>query len=174
MADTVLFDELERLLACAVDALTDAGAPVCRSFVHPGATAPDDYCGVDGDAEGQAWVNVERVVPSASFPAQDTSAQRCAPVGYAAQVRVGVVRCAATVEVNSDGTVVFPPGADVTADAAKTHRDRRLLLEAILCCFTDVDFDLQVGAWEPRGPSGGCVGGTWTVQLPEPACPCPD
>jgi hypothetical protein len=162
-----------RLLDCLVDRLDVYGVPVCRSVWHPGATVPWDACGTaSGDAEGQAWVAVQRVYPSDRFPTQTADAHRCIPMGYGVELLVGVLRCASVVDDSGRA-----PSADaVTADAIKTSRDRQLTLEAITCCLIDDDDPgvYRLGAWEPLGPNGGCVGGQWRLDVAAPACRCPD
>jgi hypothetical protein len=162
------------LLGCLTERLAVYDVPVCRSFWHPGATAPWDACGtVDGGAEGQAWVAVQRVYPTDRFPAQVAEAHRCVPSGYGAEVVVGILRCAATV----DDSGRAPTGDRVTVDAVKVSRDRQIILETIVCCLFGDDPDpggFRLGAWEPLGPNGGCVGGQWRLDVALPACRCPD
>ena len=163
---------VEELLACLVVRLDDLDAPVCRAFWHPGANAPWDACGdADDGAEGQAWVAVGRVYPSDNFPAETVDAHRCFPRGFAADVTVGILRCAATVDDHGSA----PSAAQVTADAVKVSRDRAIALDAIVCCLIGDDADpgeYRMGGWTPLGPDGGCVGGTWTVTVAVPACRC--
>lgn len=165
---------VEDLLACLVVRLDELDAPVCRAFWHPGSTAPWDACGTeDGGAEGQAWVAVPRVYPSDNFPTETIDAHRCFPRGFAAEVVVGVLRCAATVD--SSGRA--PTAEQVTMDALKVSRDRAIALDAIVCCLIGEDADpgeYRLGAWEPLGPNGGCVGGQWTVTVAVDACRCLD
>lgn len=163
---------VEQMLDCLVVRLDDVGAPVCRAFWHPGATAPWDSCGQSaGGAEGQAWVAVPRVWPSDDFPAEMVGPHRCAPRGFAAEMTVGILRCAATV----DSSGAPPTSEAVTADALKTSRDRAVALDAIVCCLMGDDADpgtYRLGGWTPLGPDGGCVGGTWSVTVAVPACRC--
>lgn len=152
--------------------LAAASVPVCRSFVAPGAQVPWDVCcGCSAGVEGQAWVAVERVYPVAPFPQQDSGAQRCHPSEYAADLVVGILRCAHTVDDQGEP----PAAATVTADAGKVARDRKLMLDTLLCDFAGVDADpgtFRLGFWQPLGPSGGCVGGSWTATVALPACRC--
>lgn len=165
---------VEHLLACLTVRLDEVGAPVCRAFWHPGATAPWDACGQsDAGAEGQAWVAVNRIYPSDSFPVETIDAHRCFPRGFAAEVTVGVLRCAATIDDHGQA----PSADEVTDDALKVSRDRAVALDAIVCCLIGPDADpgeYRLGSWTPLGPDGGCVGGTWTVTVAVPACLCID
>ena len=163
---------VEKALACLIVRLEEADAPVCRAFWHPGANAPWDACGETGDgAEGQAWIAVPRVYPSDNFPSETIDAHRCFPRGYAAELTVGVLRCAATIDSAGDA----PTSEQVTADALKVSRDRALALDAIVCCLIGDDADpgiYRMGAWTPLGPDGGCVGGQWTVTVAVDSCRC--
>ena len=175
---TVVYDPLpaivEELLGCLEDRLTEIGAPPCRAVWHPGSSVPWDACGTTtAGAEGQAWVAVPRVFPSDNFPAETTDAHRCFPRGYAAEITVGVLRCAATLDEHGRP----PPPEDVLADARKQSRDRQASLETIVCCLMGEDADpgiYRLGGWTPLGPDGGCVGGAWTVTVAVDSCRCPD
>jgi hypothetical protein len=164
-----LWPRLDLLLGCLEAALEAAEVPACRTFVHPGASAPWDACGgTEGGAEGQAWVAVERMLP---VPSQDQS-QRIGPVEFAAEIVVGVLRCAATVDDQGNPPTV----AAVMADAQKQTRDAAILRDVLLCCYqqtTDASpGEFRMGGWEPLGPLGGCVGGQWRATILVPACHC--
>jgi hypothetical protein len=177
VSDHEIFDPVavivSGLLGCVDDRLGFYDVPVCRSFWHPGADAPWDACGTtEGGAEGQAWVAVQRVYAADSFPTENAAGQRCVPYGYAADLRVGILRCAATV----DGNGRAPSPEQVTVDAVKVSRDRQIALEAITCCFVTEDDDpgiFLLRGWTPLGPQGGCVGGAWDLTVAVPPCPCP-
>lgn len=162
---------LRLLLACLEDRLDAYGAPVCRAFVHPGATAPWDACGTATDgAEGQGWVGVSSMAPQ---PGQDMG-QRIWPVEFVAEVVVGVLRCAAVVDDHG-----VPPTVEaVMADAAKQTRDAAIIREVLQCCYVEATDagtgEFRLGTWEPLGPTGGCVGGQWRANILLPACPCPE
>ncbi len=159
----------EQMLACLVGTLDAAEVPVCRAVWHPGAEVPWDACGQTvGGVEGQAWVAVRRVWPTDRFPAEPSGPQERELTGMAVELRVGVLRCAATVDASG-----HPPSpADVSADADKASRDRALTAHAIVCCALNDDASWMLGGWEPMGPQGGCVGGAWTVTVWVPACIC--
>lgn len=168
-----LTPRLQVLLEDVRDQLAAADAAVVRWFLAPGASPPwDDCCATTGGREGQAWVALTRFYPAGPFPAQDTGAARCDPSEYAADITVGVLRCARTVDDKGNP----PTGGKVTDDAVKVGRDRHLVLAAILCGGLLADDDpgsFRLGGWTPLGPQGGCVGGAWTFTLAVPPCPCP-
>jgi hypothetical protein len=164
---------LDVLLACLESGLDAYGVPACRTFIQPGAVAPWDACGMsEGGAEGQAWVAVERMYPVRDFPTPHTPA-RPEAVEYAADIVVGVLRCAATVD--DEGRP--PPVEAVMADSVAQTRDAGILRDVLLCCFVPAVGasvgEFVLGSWEPLGPLGGCVGGQWRATIQVPGCPCP-
>ena len=169
-----LVERQQLILDELVARLDGWSVPVCRKFLAPGAQVPwDSCCECPGGSEGQAWVGVERFYPVAPFPQQDAGAQRCHPREYAADIVVGVLRCAHTVDDRGEA----PPEGVVTGDAVKVARDRTIARDALLCGFLGDDADpgtFRLGAWTPLGPSGGCVGGAWQATIAVPACRCLD
>lgn len=167
-----LYERQHRLLDLLGVRLSAFGVPVCRAFVAPGAQVPWDTCCECGSgSEGQAWVAVERFYPVAPFPQQDVGAQRCHPTEFAADIVVGILRCAHTVDDQGNA----PSAPTVTADAGKVARDRKIALDALLCDFLGDDPDpgtFRLGFWQPLGPGGGCVGGSWSATIAIPACRC--
>lgn len=165
-------EQAAALLGAVTNRLDGYDAPVCRSFVAPGASAPWDVCCECAAGEGQAWVAIERVYPADPFPSQDSGAQRCHPAEYGVELVAGVLRCAHTVDDRG-----HPPDAGVvTGDADKVGFDRAVVREAILCDFAgDADpGTFRLGAWTPLGPSGGCVGGAWRLTAAAGSCGCPE
>lgn len=166
-----LFVRQQALLTAVTDRLDGFAVPVCRAFLAPGAQVPwDTCCDCGSGAEGQAWVAVERMYPANGL-AQDTSPQRCHPREYAADVVVGILRCAHTVDDQGNA----PAASVVSADAEKVARDRKILRDALLCGFVGEEGDpgeFRLGVWQPLGPGGGCVGGAWSATIAVPACRC--
>lgn len=176
MSDTDPLDlawrEAEALLACLEERL-EHYAPTCRTFVAPAGPPAWDACSqVDGGREGQAWVQVANVFPSDNFPTQQTGPMRVPPTGWGAQLAVGVLRCAATVDDQGQP----PSSEELTADARKVARDRAIVRDAVRCCYLkDADpGDYVIGAWTPLGPQGGCVGGSTQLTVALLNCRCPD
>lgn len=164
--------EAYAVLECLGDRLTHYGAEACRTFVAPGGPPAWDACGAEGEREGQAWVQVAQVYPSDAFPTQQTGAMRCPPTGYAVQLNVAILRCAAVPDEQGR-----PPSSErLTADAHKVSRDRAIVRDALRCCYLeDADPGTYVlGAWTPLGPQGGCVGGQTALTVALASCRCPD
>lgn len=151
-------------------ALTEYDAAVCRTFVAPGSTAVWDVCcECQPGVEGQAWVAVQQVVPARPFPTPE-GALRCAPEQYAAELAVGVLRCAAT----QDESGAPPSAATLTGEAAKISRDRTILHDVVLCRWAGelLPGGLTIRGWSPLGPQGGCVGGLLEITVAVDACSC--
>lgn len=165
-----LWDLLASLAETVDDTLIAAGAAVCRMYIAPGESATWDVCcECDVDHEGQAWVAVQRYYPVRAFPAPD-GPLRCRPEAYAADLAVGVLRCASTVDEGGDP----PSGQTLTLEAAKVSRDRTLLHDAVLCQWPAdlLPGGLQLRGWRPLGPQGGCVGGLLEISVAVDACDC--
>lgn len=163
------------VLTCAEEALTAAERPCDRVLLVPGALPAWDEC-----CDGFLYVRLVSMYPtagqSAPFPNQDTRPGNCKPVMIASQLAIGVLRCAATVDDNG----VVPTAATLTAEARGMTADASILLAAIKCCIADMAGDsgslveqLLLGAWQPLGPDGGCVGGEWTLTVAHGSCGCP-
>jgi hypothetical protein len=171
---------VQALLACLCDQLpgTLAG-PAVMCCPRPGLSVPAELCCqdvVDGQTgEGHAWVRANRIYPTTTrFPQPQAEPLPCTS-GWAAELAMGVWRCAAV--VGDDGE---PPSCeDITRDALVTLSDAAAMRAALACCFTggpvgaDNDRIVIAGDWAPLGPNGGCVGGALTVTVQFYDCPCP-
>jgi hypothetical protein len=154
MAVDLLGPILDQYLACGVAHLT---TPVGRSFVQVGANvAHDDCCG------GQLWV---RVISIAPVYAGNTPAN-CGPIYYNAQLAMGTIRCAATVDDNGRA----PEASTITAEAHDMTQDMHDTMQAIQCC--ERKPMPVIGSWTPTGPLGGCAGGEWTFTIKLDNCGC--
>lgn len=159
--------EMWALLTCANGALEEAGVPVGKAFLNPGATVPDDDC-----CAGQLAVRVIERYPSRTFPTIDTTASNCNPLFWAVQLGVSVLRCAHTI----DDDMNAPTGEQMTADAAAMNRDAALLETAIRCCWqpNPTLSKKMIQQWTPKETEGGCMGGEWRVYFAQGSCACPE
>jgi hypothetical protein len=162
----VLSPTMENLLACANGALIEADVPVGKAFLNPGLEIPWDNCCED---QGQLWVRVLQMYPSRSFPAPDQTAASCNPMFWTAQLGVGTLRCAHTVNDHNE----FPTQCEMTSDALQMTRDAALLETAIRCCWAPPMEKFLIERWVPLSTEGGCMGGEWTVFVALPSCSCP-
>lgn len=159
-----LFPWLEELQDCLCESLkASLGGPVCRCILVAGQQAAWDNC-----CQGQAWIRVESVFPSQSFPSPDTGAFRCGHEMMAATLELGVIRCAPSFD--DDGN---PPSiAAIEQSFRVVHSDRVRMLRAVTCCFDPQCQVVEIGAWQPLGESGGCVGGTMQLSISFNNCSC--
>jgi hypothetical protein len=161
----------EILLACLaaeVDQLADPPTHVC---LRVGATVdPQLSTYVDECCDGVAWVRVDTVYPSDSFPAKNTVPSPCGPLGYAVVLEMGVVRCAPTPDAEEVITCEeWTALADaVLADAAAMRR--------AVCCFvaadTNVDRLVVEDGWTPLPTQANCAGGTLRLTVEAGPCDC--
>lgn len=145
-------DLLTNVEACAIEP-----AP-CRVAVYPsGGAVPWDTCesGCNGESsDGQLWAAFTSVV-SNNQPGPCRS--------YTWTAEIGVVRCEKA-KPNDSGQM--PSTALVEADAQQQAADADAIFNALTCCVDRPETlrDVELLTWAPRGPSGGCVGGIWTVR----------
>lgn len=141
----VIQEVMGRLLVCAEQAMDPA---VGRAVVVPGQmSAWDDCC------EGRGQVAVRLVQLSPFYD------RGCGPLYQVARIGVEHVRCVSTVDENG----VAPTVGQVTEDAGRMLEDMLALRSALQCCDTVEGVVLE--SWNPVGPSGGCAGGEWIVQV---------
>lgn len=156
-----VLDRLNLILDLLVDPDTEERCRLspepCRMSAYPGAEIAWDVCETCGTRNGQLAAAVQGMQVSSPGPG-------CSRILWTAQI--GVTRCAAS--VGNDGS---PPPVDaVSADADQQAADADAIASLILCCMredpalVDVADRVELVSWQPLGPSGGCVGGAWTVR----------
>jgi hypothetical protein len=150
------------LLAALVVRLRNEGLDqdLCARAVYPGAMIPIDYaaesCG------GMAYVRLNAVVPTTTFPAPETSPMACvATLAYTFEV--GVLRPAPHIEV-TNGEPEMPEDAEQNATAYSQYTDMMAIRSAVQDVREDIEY-VVLGGYTPAGPDGGAVGGWWTVTL---------
>lgn len=156
------------LLACAEVALYECGRAVDLVTLAPGQTVAWDNCCDNG---GQLYVRVIEVYPTAgtgaAFPGVDVQ-QQCGVSLLAAQIAVGVIRCAHTIDDEGNP----PTAAEMTSDTLNMTADMSILFDAIKCCFGPSQRHFKINNWAPQGVRGGCVGGEWTLYVALSPCRC--
>jgi uncharacterized cupin superfamily protein len=117
----------------------------------------EDLC-----CEGLAYVKVNRVYPSADFPNEDEEWMPCAPLAWAADLEIGILRCAPTGDVNA-----MPTDAEWVATTDIVANDSAAIRLAVQDFAARVDplTDYMVRPWLPFGPQGACTGGTQIVTV---------
>ena len=81
--------------------------------------------------------------------------------GMGADVEIGIVRCAAT----GDALGNPPTPTQLLDEAALQYADAEAIRRAVVCCPTLPSKDVIMGTYDPLGPAGGLVGGTWDIQI---------
>lgn len=115
--------------------------------VAPGeSVAWDDCCG------GQLWGRLVSFEPS-----QATQGKRCFIPHFIARIEMGLIRCASTVDDAGNP----PPVSAIEGEGLAGLADMLRMAEAITC---NPAFR-SLGEFRPRGPQGGCVGGTWEFTI---------
>lgn len=152
--------KLEQIAACVCAQIeVDELPKTCFCGILPGAEVAWDYTGDCGEGTcGMAWVRLISVYPSSVIGTPDESAGNCSAL-IGMDVEIGIARCVS--QPDDDGNPPAP--ADLQADAALQVADAMALRKAAVCCAPEKDFIL--GPYIPVGPSGGLVGGVWTISL---------
>jgi hypothetical protein len=163
IADNRVFTALTDLATCLCATLVTEGLPdVCFCGVVPGEAASAMYGGDCAKRCGMAWVRLVSVSPTNTLGDQAPATQpgNCAS-GIGSTVEVGVLRCTPI------GTAERPPSdADLLSAARLQIADMMAMRQAVACCVGSRDWVL--GTYTPAGPSGGLLGGLWTVQMWSP------
>lgn len=153
---------LQELAQCVVDELDERGLPgVDVTTIQPGAQPVNDYAG-NGKNCAELILNVTQVYPSgAGFPAPAEAATCAVELAY--EIAVGILRCAPAMTGGS--TKPKPPTPAATLESTALHiADMRAMHTAIRCCLGGKR-EYVVRGWQPYGPNGGVVGGTWVVVV---------
>lgn len=155
--DAQVWPLLTDLASCLCREITDAGLPEpCFCGVLPGAQVALDYCTSCDDGRcGMAWTRLAAILPVLS----ETPVPRRCQVGLVISIEAGVVRCAPMPD--DDGN---PPSmAEQFEATALQMADQAAIQRALLCC-SGIEAPV-LGAYQPLGPLGGCVGGSWTANF---------
>lgn len=169
--DNRVFSQMAEIATCLCAKIAENDMPkVCFCGLLPGAV-PYDAMGIggecfdtDGDAVedadgcGQAWVRLLTGYPSSSVGVADVTPNNCTK-GFGFDIEIGITRCFPIEEKGG----ILP--ADVVLAAVQLQiADMLVMQQAIVCC----DFDSEntvMGQYQPIGPEGGVVGGTWVVSV---------
>lgn len=117
----------------------------------------EDLC-----CEGLAYVKINRVYPSTEFPKEDEDWSPCGPLAWAAELEMGIIRCAPVGDVDSMPTdSEWETATDLVANDSAAMR---LAVEEFASRVAPLT-DWMAGSWSPIGPVGACVGGVQTVTV---------
>lgn len=173
LVDLMVLPRAESMLACLQETVADLAKPPADVMLRVGnqvellmSLNQNECC------SGLGWVRVAGIWPSsgAAFPEPDALADKCGPLRYAAQLELGIARCAPTTDIRTI------PTADQWNEVTATVLDDAAAMRRAVCCWTDLNKDALhlIGAWQPLLVQGGCLGGTMTVTVATPACDCED
>lgn len=153
--DAIIFPGLLKLKDCLCSELASAGLDgQCQCVLLHGAGAQP---ALPSAGKGVAWVGLNSIFPSTTFPEPSESASSCsAPL--AASVTVGVIRC---YQVKTSGE---------SEEDMRTYMDLQMadmaaMRRAILCCADIEGVDVDLGTYSPIGPEGGIYGGMWSSVI---------
>jgi len=163
----VIEDSVSALVAIAEHCVCTTFTDLCECCGHSGTSLPpaSDCCECEPGKNGRAYVQVERIFPTASpFPAQARGAAKCGGNRWAVEIAVTIYRCVETVD--QDG---HPDCDETTAEMYRNIQDMATVRRALLCCMKDeVDdnssFQIAILEQAPVNPEGGC-GGTTTKAV---------
>jgi hypothetical protein len=139
--------------------------PVCRCYVAWGPALPIQdgcscTCGLEGEHNGDAWVKLDSLEPDLSATSGSPGMAWCAPA-WTATMSMGVYRCIPVAESED-----VMPAEQVTDISLALLSDMAALWRVLSCCPQALDNGVRVVAWTPIDPSGGCAGGSLTIQIP--------
>lgn len=158
--DKEIYPAMVKLAGCLEVEMEKAGFSLCFCGVVPGFEGVVDFCGDGGMCEGgecggTAWVRL-----STGFTSTDGVTQIQSPSvrTMAWTLEVGAATCA----------FVSAEGMSLEENIDTTRRQlaqMAAMKRAILCCFRDTPTQYALGPYNPLPVLGGCVEGTWTVNL---------
>jgi len=114
--------------------------------------------------EGQLSARLTTLAAHRTASVRPVTLTPCSIDYWTATLEVTLLRCAATIDNAGNAP---SPGA-LLADGQSGLGDTGAMLRAL----TRVPFIDDVTSWTPQGPSGGCMGVTWTVTFKVDATPC--
>lgn len=169
--DPIAWCLADALAACFCAELAATSAPVGCCCVYPGEQVAVDSC-----KPGMAWVRIARQYPVGDrFPVAASAPDPCGGAnGWAVVLELAALRCMPGVSAQGKP----PPCGAVTPVARLVAADAQAMRRAVLCCDWrvtcggDPDVAVVVGAWEPLGPQGLCVGGAMSVTVQSNGCVC--
>lgn len=149
------------LLECLQEALLANDNPPARFCLRVGEEVRQDLSIYEDECcDGLAYVKVNQVFPSATFPEVLDSPTNCAVDMWGVDLEMGVFRCAPT------GAMEELPTCDQwNVATSQVHYDGEAMRRAIACFRGQLvpGDEVVARAWLPLGAGGGCTGGTQTV-----------
>jgi len=155
ISDSSIMPGLLKLHECLCATLSARNLdPKCEcALLHGEGTQPS----LPKAGNGYAWVGLNGVFPSKTFPSQDSNSGNCGSP-LVASVTMGIMRCYA---VKAVGESV----ENMMLYMDKQMADMAAMRYAIECCAADDELQVSLGAYVPIGPEGGIYGGNWSLSI---------
>lgn len=153
-------DRLEVLAACLCEQLAEADAETCFCGVIPGQAVPMDLmnrCDESSAECGMAYVRLAGAYPSSVIGVPDQNPGNCG-TGIGFDVEIGIYRC---FPLADDGGP--PPAEEMDAAFRAQMVDLAVMRETVICCTWLDGKDFVLGNYQPYGPEGGIIGGTFSL-----------
>lgn len=137
--------------SCIRPKLEKCSLPVCRYDILISDADQLDGCDCcdEGPFNGRVWARVASSTASGDLNSCQSSLE--------SEVRLGISRCAVS-------DAALPSSIDLRNQAQIGYADRAALLSGIVSC-RNPEYKVSVQGWNPLGPSGGCFGGYWTINI---------
>lgn len=163
LVENVFWPTMLDIASCLCAEIEKSELPnTCFCGIIPGESVPLDYCDpCEGGECGMAWVRLVSVQPLFDIGLGDSAGGNPCNTQMVASVEVGIARCAPGPDLRGRP----PTMADQLAATELQFADMAAARRAAVCCKLESDLRRNVSTWLPFGPSGGCMGGIWTITL---------
>lgn len=149
------------LLECLRITLTANPNPPARFCLRVGEEVRQDLSLFEDECcDGLAYVKVNQVFPSTTFPEVQENPANCAIDYWGVDLEMGVFRCSPSGDLEELAT------CEQWSEAAyQVHYDGEAMRRAVACFRDALDpgDEIVVRPWLPLGTGGGCTGGTQIV-----------
>lgn len=150
-------DALERLALCLCAQIVADGSPsTCFCGVMPGQGVAADLASC-GDGDGIGFVRLASTYPAQTVGVADQTPGNCG-VAIGLDIEVGIYRC---FPFTGDGS--FPDPETLLEVSRQQYLDMESMRRALICCDWLPAKDVLLGQYNPLGPDGDLIGGTWQV-----------
>jgi hypothetical protein len=159
--DTLIWPFLTDLAAQLQVEIEDSGLKdPCWIGVLPGSLVALDYCAPCGGSKcGMAWVRLAAI----SEWVDETGVadfSRCNSL-FTATFEMGIVRCHQTSDDRGN-----PMSMAYQAEATRVQLAEMAAMKRVLLCSSLMaNRNVTLGGYQPIGPDGSCVGGSWSVLV---------
>lgn len=165
--DNSVFTQMASIAECLCGKIVENDLPpLCFCGIIAGE-APYDAMGVGGECDeddedsgcGQAWVRLVNGYPSTNVGQADVMPGNCSN-GFGFDLEIGILRCS---RIEEKGGAL--PAEEVLEGVQLQIADMLTMQEALLCCPDLNNEDFILGQYQPIGPGGGVLGGTWLISV---------